>query len=63
MPLVTLTCHKDWYPPEVAYASSEMSDQQMHIVDFARELPAFMLAYAEKLHLEPNTPPNAIQVD
>ena len=56
MPLVQLTTSPQYYP------TSRMTAAQKLINDFANELPGLLIANATPLHLDDDTPAEAVQV-
>jgi hypothetical protein len=64
MPLVTLTCSRQYYPPDepVSHRMNIPSPQQTEIIALATQLPGMMLNCKHQLKLG-NTPAEAVQVD
>lgn len=62
MPLVTMTCSNEYYPPDVVDAFVA-SPQAQAVLELSLNLPKLILMHADKLRLEDGTPEEAVQVD
>lgn len=63
MPLVTLTCSEQYYPPDEKVEVQVPSVTSMHTIQLAQDLPVMIIARREELGLEDDTPVEAVQVD
>lgn len=64
MPLVTVTCSNEFYPPDREPADQALTDAQRVVVEFVKALPGLIAANAVRLGLDPDkTPEDGVQVD
>jgi hypothetical protein len=60
VPLITLTCHLNWYPTAHRF---EGTNSQEATAQFGEALPDLFTKDGDVLHLEPGTTPDGVQVN
>jgi hypothetical protein len=64
MPLVTITCSRDFYPPDGDLTDVRPDQTQCIALELAEFLPGMIADNATRLDLNPDdTPPEGVQVD